>query len=215
MGELEINIDMDLSGVISGYCYSHFSIGRKILEETGLFLISGNEHAYLGYRAAKDSNFFKTGNWIKESCAWIPGEGVFLTRYSPFIEFPNIGEEFHSECKDFNLNETLIKKALEDCVKVENHKILTNEFNKKPETKFLFREYARDYGNKLREIGIYSVSIYVPDSGDIAFARPLWVSEVHKAARTKEAPFILEINGCLRTSEMDFSVRGINKFNHF
>lgn len=210
MQEIEINIDVDLSGVISAYCYAPFSAGRTALEETSFSLVSGEEHAYLGYRANKDSNFFKTGNWINECCAWIPGYGAVLTRYSPFIEFPKIGGELHSKCHDFNLNEMLVKKALEDCVKVENHNILTNEFNKKTETRFLFGENARDYGIKLKEMGIKSVSIYAPNSGESAFARPVFISEIHKS-RIDERE-LLGIICCLRTSEMDFSVRGIKRF---
>ena len=207
----EINIDVDLSGVISGYCYASFSSGRKVLEETGFSLVSGEEHAYLGgTRVTKDSNFFKTGNWIKECCAWIPDYGAVLTRYSSFIEFPKIGEELHSKCHDFNLEEKLVKKALEDCVKVENPNILTEEFNKKPETRFLFGKYARDYGLKLKEMGIDSISIYAPNSGKLAFARPIFISEVHKSRLSERKLF--RIICCLRTSEMDFAVRGIKRF---
>ncbi len=210
MREIEISIDVDLSGVISGYCYAPFSAGKKALAQTGFLLISGEEHAYLGNRANRDSNFFKTGGWIKECCAWIPGYGAILTRYSPFIEFPKIGEELHSKCHDFNLNEMLVKKSLEDCVKVENHYVLTDEFGKKPETRFLFGENARDYGLKLKEMGIKLVSIYVPNSGELAFARPVFISEIHKSRRDERK--LLGVICCLRTSEMDFAVRGIKRF---
>jgi hypothetical protein len=106
--------------ISSAYVRAPFDVGKRELEQNGYRIISLEESARL------ISNFrrFKTGFFVREGILYTPNQGVYITKSSPIMDFPEEATRAHEEERDFYLTDKQVRKALENSLEVRDRNFI-------------------------------------------------------------------------------------------
>ena len=186
-----IETDIENERISSCLVYAPIDEALEILKEKGYRLISLPENVKLKreYFPASRIPFdrkderkleFKIGlesNFVREGYVWVPGEGCYLVRNSPLLDDPKKTRELEmSEGLFIPLNESQVKKALEDSIKVEGDFIYPfniPSFCGDDIAIFAFGggnpDETKKYEKYLKELGIKRICLW--NKGDECYAR--------------------------------------------
>ena len=171
---MKITRDINPTGMASAYIQAPFDKAKQALESEGYKIISLERNAQLRIQQGKDSYISRNGNWVKEGFLILPNDKFYLTKLSPIMENPKEATKAHKNGQEFYLNDNQIQESLEDSVKITDRKIPTKRFGENQLTVYTFGEQAEDYGLFLQDANIEEMPIWLPNSEDKAFSRPLW-----------------------------------------
>jgi len=180
------NIVNDVTGkVISAYIGEPFDEAKEVLEAEGYRIISLPEMARLRVQEGKDSSISQSGNWVREGFIYVPGRKVCIARHSPILDNANDAVKCSRNGQFYPLSDEQVEKALSESVEISyNQKpVPTKRFGDDEVTRFLFKEFAKEYGEFLKEAGVSEMPFYVVDQ-DYAqkqtkpFAAQAWLGSV-------------------------------------
>ena len=161
----------DIKGEInSAYIEAPFDEGLEILEKENYRIISLEENAKLRMQEGKDSFISKNGNQVKEDIIYIPKKGKYLTKISHISKNAKKAANYYQNDSDFYLNDKQIEESLSDSVALSVDSIPVNHLEDYEIINYIFGEYAKKYGEFLREAGINKLNIYTSNLQDKPFA---------------------------------------------
>jgi hypothetical protein len=166
--------DIQPKGTASAYVVAPFDAGKGELEKAGYRIIPLEKNARLRVQEGKDADVSRYGNWVREDAIYIPNKGKFLTKVSPIMANAKEATDFHRNGRDFYLTDEQVEECLADSVSLSLRAIPTNDFKNNEITNFAFGEYAKEYGEFLREAGITEMSILTANMQDKSFVRKVW-----------------------------------------
>lgn len=168
--------DIQPREIASAYVVAPFDTGKAELEKAGYSIISLEQNVRLRMQEGKDAYVSRNGNWVKEDAIYIQKKGKYLTKKSPIITNAEQATNCHGNGKDFYLTDEQVEECLIDSVLLSLSKISTNRFGDDDITAYAFGEYAKKYGEFLREAGIKEMPIWTTDLQGKPFARKVWFS---------------------------------------
>jgi len=183
--------DVKPSLTSSAYVKAPFDVAKKELERKGYRIISLEEAAKLGRDKDSIHNEYANnhGNYhfVREGILYVPEKGIYITKNSPIMDFPEEATQAHKEEKDFYLTDEQVRKALEDSLWIpskselriptagiklgergeikildnlsEHGKIELSPFEDSVLANYIFGEETKKYGDFLRSknLGCFSV----------------------------------------------------------
>jgi hypothetical protein len=195
--------DIQPRGIASAYVVAPFDEGKKLLESNGYHIISAEENAKLRIQEGANADVSRNGNWVKEGFLYVPKKGKFLTKNSPIMDNSVEATQAHRKGNEFYLTDAQVESGLANSVKLQNKdfSIPTNRFGDDEVTAFAFGNFAKPYGNFLREVGVKEMPVYMVDNiGDKPFVRQAWLYGLDFGSR---------LDGNLRNLSNDDRVRGV------
>jgi len=179
-------IDVTQGSLVSAYVKAPFGEAKEALESNGYRIISSEEMARLRVQEGKNASISANGNWTREGFIYVPkAKKVCFARHSPILD--NVAEAVNchkNEREDF-LTDEQVEKALAESVEIPfNQKpVPTNRFADEEITRFVFKEFAREYEEFLREAGVSKMPVCLVDEDYVQkqirpFARQSWLGIV-------------------------------------
>lgn len=192
-------------------------------QKPSLELITSEQLAIIRIRGGPASPFSEQGTWVAENynygndrCAEIV---IVSADLNPILKQPVEATSAHRQREEFYLDAAAWKrlrdvaesdpyKAMENGALLVTRKALKPEipveaFGETPETVFLFREQATNYGNWLKAQGIKTVPQWTADADYAkkqknAFARALWVHSLGSRSVLNGNPDRRDYDGWVR-----------------
>jgi hypothetical protein len=184
----KIMIDVHQPGLISAYADGNFYEAKQALESESLWIISSEEDARLRIQEGIKAVISTNGNWVREGFICVPGKGIFLVRNSPIIDNALEATQCHKDRKEYFLSDEQAEKALADSANIlkipyDKELVPTNRFGDDERTKFLFKEFAQEYGYFLSNAGVQKMPIYLTEKSYVQeqkmpFARQAWLASI-------------------------------------
>jgi|TARA_Y100000310_G_scaffold340166_1_gene435026 hypothetical protein len=158
----ELKEDVKPSRISSAYIDAPFDVAKAELEKSGYRIISLEESANL---RVERRTYGDPDSWVKEGMLYVPNKGVYITKNSPIIKYPEIATQYHRTGSDYNLTEEEVKHALEDSIQIfpYNTSVPTDRFGQDVLALYLFGNNAPEYGQYLRKNEVDSMPIKVSD----------------------------------------------------
>jgi len=172
-GEVIRDVNLVNEGLESAFVYGDFFDAKTKLENEGFDVISAEATARL--RIINASEVIPWGHIVREAFIYVPKKGVYLTKESPIIKYPEEARHCKQEPKEsgvyvtkFFLTDGQVEEALADSVRIRmskkqssgtmqrGTKISTGRFKENEITTYLFGKYAYEYGYFLEGRGIHS-----------------------------------------------------------
>jgi len=186
MAKAKLIIDVTQGNLASVYAEAPFDEGKEVLESNGYRIISLPEMARLRIQEGKDSSISQGGNWVREGFICVPGKKVCIARHSPILDNANDAVKCSRNGQFYPLSDEQVEKALSESVEISyNQKpVPTKRFGDDEITRFLFKEFAKEYGEFLKEVSVSEMPFYVIDQ-DYAqkqtkpFAAQAWLRGVY------------------------------------
>jgi|TARA_Y100000310_G_scaffold340166_1_gene435025 hypothetical protein len=189
-----------------------FDIGKKELEKQGYKIISLDEAAGIRTEGFNSNDFprpkrYASGdliNFVTEGMLYVPKKGIYITRNSPIMDFPEVATEFHRESSDFYLRPADVNRALEDSTLIYgNYRMAPCPFidmratGKKLKAQEIFKENGDKYIKFLSQKGYSKIPIGIDlhsydkhgDNNLPPFVRPIFFRSSKDSS---------EIDGCWR-----------------
>ena len=174
----QIHVDVKPRMIYSAYAEAPFDFAKEALESNNYRIISLEENARLRMQEGRNHDVSRYGNWTREGFVYIPSKGIFLTKNSPIMDFPQEATQCHRKGREFYLNNDQIEKSLADAVEIPANikPIPTKRFGDDNITRYIFGEVAKQYGEFLINSGINEMPIWLANISDKSFARQMWFS---------------------------------------
>ena len=226
MTKKNLTEDVKPSKISSAYVNAPFDEGKAELERNGYRVISLEEAAKL--RMEKRPSRMDEGFWVREGMLYVPKKGVYITKNSPVMAYPEMATQAHKTESDFYLTDEEVGKALEDSIQIPPHsiEIPTDRFRDDTSAFYLFGDHAEKYGdhllNETDENGnlIDKIIIHVDDKSfrkiKHPFVRQIYLDEIGRASdvygdgRNFHSEKSLTLHG-MDEDKSYFSVRGIKE----
>jgi hypothetical protein len=112
--------DVKPSKISSAYVNAPFDVAKAELEKNGYRIISLEESARLNMDENSIHSEYAHGDgngkyhFVREGLLYIPNKGIYITKNSPIIDFPEEATQAHREKREFYLTDKQVKHALED-----------------------------------------------------------------------------------------------------
>ncbi|HII15898.1 MAG TPA: hypothetical protein HA362_06315 [Nanoarchaeota archaeon] len=172
--------------------------GVNILKAEGLEEITARDLADIRLTAGPDHYITKRGAFVAETIIYLHNGNILLTdrNRSPILKDATKAVELHRKHEEFYLDEKIVNELCE-CAEVDTEKAIKSgvilipkkeiqkeipvlRLDKKPLTRFLFRDLAGQYGHLLKEGGVDSLPLHALDAMysttvKAPFARALYV----------------------------------------
>ncbi len=181
----ELIQDIKPKGVASAYVDAPFDEGKKVLENAGYRIITGEENARLRIEHGKEAEVSTRGNYVGEGVLYVPNKGAFITRGSLVMASPKEATDAHRNGQEFHVTPGQVGIVISDSVAVPygETSVPTNRFGDDEVTRFLFREVAKKYGEFLHEAGIEKMPLRFnskeyADSKDKPYANQVWLARL-------------------------------------
>mgnify|MGYP001610420532 CR=1 FL=1 len=126
--------------------------------------------------------------WVKEGIIYLPNGDIFITKNSPILDNLGNAAAYNKVHKEYYLSPEDIKKALSNAIKIKLPKntsclelpdIESCEFGKNEITKFLYGQFATQYGEHLSKVGVKGILFHFYEHPvKQPFARQLYISGV-------------------------------------
>jgi hypothetical protein len=159
-----------------------FDLAKAELDRKGCRMISLEDYANL--------NLIQTSRTL-ENFIYVPGIGVYLSKYSPILEDPKKATDSHRHNGqgEFYLSKDQVFKSLKTARMIVNRKIPTDQLGVYPETSYMFGKSAYKYGLYLHDKGIKNLEIWTCDYDQVK-ARP-FARQACLEYRERDNQFIL------------------------
>tara|TARA_B100000315_G_scaffold226834_1_gene234105 strand:- start:445 stop:1152 length:708 start_codon:yes stop_codon:yes gene_type:complete len=230
MTKKNLTEDVKPSRISSAYVNAPFDEGKAELERNGYRVISLEEAAKLRMERGLNSKIADDGFWVKEGMLYVPNKGIYITKNSPVMAYPEMATQAHRTGSDFYLREEEVEKALEDSIQLPPHsiKIPTDRFRDDALAFYLFGNQAEKYGDHLynetdeNSEPIDKIIVHVDDKSfketEHPFARQIYLdglghgSDIYGDGRNFHSDGPLTLYGMdVGKSKSYFDIRGIKE----
>lgn len=207
------------------YVNSPFDIASALIKGIKAQHISARYLAYSRIKEGRKSSLCQYGSYVKEGVLYIPKQKdrILLVDNSLVLRNPEKAVEDHHQCKEFfidkNINDLLeeLKRKDEIFVLKNLEAIPTNRFGEDERTVWLFQDYAKNYGDFLRDEKTSAITLDFESSSSIDshtghYANQLWVGGIgspfsHILGGNGLLSFELGARGLLGKGEMGKKLR--------
>ena len=178
MRDYRFVIDVIPKGTVSAVFFGPFDVAKKALESDGYRIISLEENAMLRIQEGKDSPVSRSSNWTRGGVLYVPKRGIYLTKNSPIVQNAEEATKADENHGKYYLTGEQVEAALTGSVEISENPIPTNRFDSEEVTVYAFGEFAKLYGEFLKDAGVEKMTIVLSTLGGLSGETEPWAEQV-------------------------------------